>query len=106
MLDLNSLSMITDGDESMISELIKTFVETTRDDIKQLESAINRHDIKDIAAFAHRIKGGAGIVGASQLHQLAENLERSPAQSFKENNTLFEEMKEVFHMIENSYPTF
>ena len=89
-----------------MNELIRTFLQTTRDDIKHLESAINQHQIKDISDFAHRIKGGAAIVGASQLYHLAENLEKSPKQCFKERNTLLNEMKESFHFIEQSYLSF
>lgn len=106
MLDLSSLSQITDGDEDLMNDLIKTFLQTTRDDIKHLESAINQHQTKNISGFAHRIKGGAAIVGASQLYHLATNLEQSPKQCFKENSTLFREMQELFHSIENSYPGF
>ena len=106
MLDLNNLSQIADGDESLMDELIKTFLQTTREDIKHLESAISQHHTKDISGFAHRIKGGAAIAGASELYLLAENLEQSPKQCFKENNTLLEEIQEQFHSIEKSYPGF
>ena len=105
MLDLSNLSQITDGDESLMEELIETFLQTTREDIKHLESAINQHQLKEISGFAHRIKGGASIVGASQLYLLAENLEYSPKQCFKENSSLFSEMQESFHSIEKSYPS-
>ena len=106
MLDLRNLSQITDGDDNLMNELIKTFLHTTREDIKHLESAIRQHQTKDISGFAHRIKGGASIVGASQLYLLAENLEQSQKQSLKENSTLLQDIQELFHSIEKSYPGF
>ena len=106
MLDLSNLSQITDGDKKLMSELIKTFLHTTREDIKHLESAISQHQTKDISSLAHRIKGGAAIVGASELYSLAENLEHSPKQCLKENSTLLSEIQKKFHSIEKLHSGF
>ena len=104
MLDLSSLSTICDGDDSLINEFIKTFLQTTRDDIKHLEAAIDQCQIKEISDLAHRMKGGAAIVGASQLQQLAEDIELSPGQCLTENSTLFREVVDSFEAIEKLHP--
>lgn len=104
MLDLDGLSAICDGDDSLINEFIKTFLQTTRDDIQHLEKAIDQRQTKEISDLAHRIKGGAAIVGASQLHRLVEDLERSPGQCLTENNTLFREVIDSLKAIEKLYP--
>ena len=106
MLDLNNLSLITDGDDTLMDELIKTFLQTTREDITKLRSAIQQQQIKDISDFAHRIKGGAAIVGASQLYSLAENIEHTPRQCLNQNNSLLNEIQESFKAIESLYPGF
>ena len=103
MLDLTNLSMIAKSDNNLINELIKTFMQTTRDDIKHLELAIDQHQTKEISGLAHRIKGGAAIVGANQLYLLAENLEQSPRQCFTDNNTLFKDVLNTFQAIEKLY---
>lgn len=103
MLDLDKLSMITDSDDDLINKLIRTFLETTREDIEHLELAINKHRVKEISNLTHRIKGGAAIVGANQLYQLTENLEKNPWQCFTENNTLFRDLQNSFQAIEKSH---
>ena len=104
MLDLTNLDQIADGDSDLIDELIKTFLQTTREDIKHLAAAISHHRAKEISELAHRIKGGAAIVGAHQLYNLAENLEHSPKQRLTESNTALRDVQSSFQAIENLYP--
>ena len=106
MLDLQSLSQITAGDEALMNDLIKTFVQTTREDIRSLELAIKQQKIKEISGVAHRIKGGAAIVGASQLHELAASIEQSPRQCLPEKDHQLKEIQELFQHIEQLYPGF
>ena len=105
MLNLDNLHQITDGDEALLEELLSTFFQSTREDILNLKAAVNNQQATLIASFAHRIKGGAVIVGADQLATLAGDLERSGQQVEPERyDTLFLELQDTFTSIETLYP--
>ncbi len=107
MLDLQQLRDISHGDPILLDELLKTFIQTTREDLRNLQTAVNNRQNPLIASVAHRIKGGASIVGAHQLMSLAEDLEKKGNQGSEDRyDDLMVSMQDNFAAIERLYPGF
>ena len=106
MLNLENLHQITDGDDELLNELIKIFFQTTREDISHLEIAVKAHKLSDVTDLAHRIKGGAAIVGATQLKRLAEDLEQQRSKTPTLSRSLLSDIQQNFRAIEDLYPGF
>ncbi len=105
MLNLENLNQVVDGDEALLEELLSTFFQSTREDILNLKTAVNNRQNVLIVSFAHRIKGGAAIVGADQLASLAGDLEYSGQQIESEHyEPLFLKLHDSFKRIEAHYP--
>ena len=107
MLNLNNLKDITAGDQALLDKLLKTFIQTTREDMLNLTAAVNNRQSPLIAETAHRIKGGAAIVGATQLFSMAGDMERMGVQSSEDQyDRLISAMQDNFSAIEHLYPGF
>ena len=107
MLDLNNLKDITDGDSELLDELLQTFIQTTREDMLNLKTAVNNRQNPLIADAAHRIKGGAAIVGANQLFSMADDMEQMGNTGTNQRyDSLLEAMQSNFNSIEQLYPSF
>ncbi len=105
MLNLENLEQIVDGDQALLEELLSTFFQSTREDLLNLKAAVNNQQSPLIASLAHRIKGGAAVVGAEHLAALAGNMENFGKQANpKQYEPLFFELQETFKSIESSYP--
>ncbi|USE35258.1 Hpt domain-containing protein [Endozoicomonas sp. SCSIO W0465] len=105
MINLENLHQITDGDEVLLEELLSTFFQSTREDILNLKAAVNNQQTALIVNFAHRIKGGAAVVGAEHLVTLAGDLEQSGQQMEPERyDPLFLQLQDTFNRIEALHP--
>ncbi|MFK0569998.1 Hpt domain-containing protein [Endozoicomonas sp.] len=105
MLNLDNLNQVTDGDQELLEELLSTFFQCTREDILNLKTAVNNQQSGLIASLAHRIRGGAAIVGAEQLASLAGDIEYSGKQASPERyEQLFLELQNSFKSVEGLYP--
>jgi len=58
-----------------LQSLFRTFITTTEKDLESLIAAIESQDAAKVACIAHRIKGGAGAVGAEPVRRDAERIE-------------------------------
>ena len=73
--DLKRLQDLAEGDKAVLERLINLFLEDAGQHGKLLEEAIRVRDAEAVEFEAHRIKGGAGQVGATALQGLAAVLE-------------------------------
>jgi CheY-like chemotaxis protein len=73
------IDAIAEGDKEFADELLNTFVESTRNTLRELRSAAGRNDPTAIARCAHKLKGAAGNIGANRMQQLARELEVNAA---------------------------
>ena len=69
----NSLKESTGAD--FINELIDTFLEDTPIQIQQMKDALNKKDAESFRRAAHTIKSNAATFGATELANLARELE-------------------------------
>ncbi len=105
MINPEDLREYTDGDPELLQELLATFFQSTREDILNLKAAVNNHQNTLVVSFAHRIKGGAVIVGAKQLASLADDLEQCGQQMQTDcYEPLFLKLQDSFRLIESEYP--
>ena len=74
--DLGRLRELAEGDSAILERLINLFLDDAEEHGQLLEDAIRSNDSKAVESEAHRIKGGAGQVGAQTLQELAAELER------------------------------
>lgn len=72
-----NMEMLQDffSDDNEIREILGQFIETTDSDIQQLEQAIAKRDIREVAELAHRIKGSSQVIGAVQMARTVGELE-------------------------------
>ena len=73
--DLSRLRELSDGDDAVLERLVNLFLDDAEEHRRLLERAVKSRDAQRIESEAHRIKGGAGQVGATVLHGLAARLE-------------------------------
>ena len=74
-LDAAVVAALTGGDADAGRQLLDDFLGATADDLAALDAARGAGDAPAIARQAHRIKGAARLVGATQLASCAEALE-------------------------------
>ncbi len=72
---LESLQKITTRPNFM-SDLIKKFNAGTEEKILQLEESIAKKDTQTFIDLCHGLKGGSGMIGASSICQLCDNVEK------------------------------
>jgi CheY-like chemotaxis protein len=73
--DLSRLRELAEGDKSVLERLINLFLEDAQQHGEKLREAVQSGDARQVESSAHRIKGGAGQVGAETLRGLAAELE-------------------------------
>ena len=74
-LDVAVLTELTGDDPSEAGILLGEFLESTHDDLAQLETMRRDGDLQGLTRQAHKVKGAAKIVGAMELADAAAMLE-------------------------------
>jgi two-component system sensor histidine kinase/response regulator len=67
-------------------ELVEVFVDATRSDLSQLQSAISAGDAQRVAAAAHSIKGAAASLGFDTTQHLAKKIEMNARKQILEGS--------------------
>lgn len=75
-IDRSVLDEITGGDTAQARQIVDEFVATAAGDLLALEQALTRGDRSAAAREAHRIKGAARLVGATELAEQAGLIEQ------------------------------
>jgi two-component system sensor histidine kinase EvgS len=76
-IDLSGLEPYVGGDRTQIDRLLRKLAESNREDRESLLHAQANDNLPALKDLAHRIKGGARIVGARHLIECCEQLERA-----------------------------
>jgi len=64
-------------EEDEYLELVELFIETSKSDLKNLQSAINNKNIEMISGIAHYLKGAAINLGLDDYLELAKSIEKT-----------------------------
>ena len=75
LLDFNTLAELSGGDDVETGAVLRDFLDATAQDLAVLTQARTGGDIAAITRQAHKIKGAARLVGASELAHAAAELE-------------------------------
>ncbi len=67
-------------------DLVEVFVDATRSDLSQLQSAISAGDAQQVVAAAHSIKGAAGSLGFDTTQHLAKKIEMNARKQILEGS--------------------
>jgi two-component system sensor histidine kinase EvgS len=74
-IDLSSLNRLTNKDRESTNDLLAHLASSNKEDLAKLMLMFTRHDITGLSDLAHRVKGGARIINASELILNCEALE-------------------------------
>ncbi len=77
VFDKNGLLDRLDGDEAVLTEVLKTFLEDAPQQFRMIEEAVAEGDVARTLLSAHTLKGAAGNVGAVGLEAAAYWLEKA-----------------------------
>jgi HPt (histidine-containing phosphotransfer) domain-containing protein len=73
--DLADLERTMDGDQSLVREMVKIFLDDCPLQMAALKAAVDARDPVQIRTTAHALKGSAGYLRATQVFEAARNLE-------------------------------
>ena len=94
LYDLHDLRVFTDGDQKSLEVLLKTFIENTRINLKQLQQANIDKDTKNVAFLAHKMLPMFRQLKADEIIAVIEKLEKQ--------NELQLSQKDVHHLVEKA----
>ncbi|MEZ5437621.1 MAG: ATP-binding protein [Lysobacteraceae bacterium] len=76
-LDEHALDELAGADDATRREVLLDFLQACEGDIDALRQAESQRDEENLGRAAHRIKGAARLVGATELADAAEGIERT-----------------------------
>ncbi len=83
-----------DSDKELLCELVDMFKKTYQENLKNLESAINNHDLDSIIRTSHMMKGSLGNLGGMTAFSLAQKIEAcGKSDNLTEIGTLFQNFR-------------
>ena len=77
VFDASVLSTMFDNEQTLIANLLQTFVSSTRANMAALLQAMATQDLPAVAALAHKIAGASRMSGALALGDCAHSLEQT-----------------------------
>ena len=75
-LDLERLQLVTDGEPALEEELLTIYLESARETLQEMRTALEAGNARLLRAHAHALKGSSRTIGASALGELAYELEQ------------------------------
>ncbi|WP_191628104.1 Hpt domain-containing protein, partial [Pseudomonas fluorescens] len=76
-LDISNLQRMTVCDPAALRDLLTELRRTNQRDLRRLGALADGEDLGALAALAHRLKGGAGIIRAQRVMSACELVESS-----------------------------
>lgn len=65
------------GNETLYHQVIETFVEENKNTLSELEDAVSKKDFQQVKFIAHKVKGSAGSIGATNVKDRAKALQEA-----------------------------
>jgi CheY-like chemotaxis protein len=69
MYDLNMVEMVSGGDHSFILKMLRLFLETVPDTLRDLHSSAEKHNWLEVSKLAHKLKSTIDSMGITELKQ-------------------------------------
>jgi HPt (histidine-containing phosphotransfer) domain-containing protein len=83
-MDIGELAGKIGLEEEEFLELVEIFVEKSKSDISNFQSAFDKGDIEQVVEAAHSIKGAAGNLGFREIFEIANGIEMDARQNIME----------------------
>ncbi len=83
-MDISELAGNIGLEEEEFLELVEIFVEKSKSDISNLQSAFDKDDIEQVVEAAHSIKGASGNLGFREIFEIANGIEMDARQNIME----------------------
>ncbi|MEE9612749.1 MAG: Hpt domain-containing protein [Desulfatiglandales bacterium] len=83
-MDIGELAGNIGLEEEEFLELVEIFVEKSKSDISNLQSAFDKGDIEQVVEAAHSIKGASGNLGFREIFEIAKGIEMYARQNIME----------------------
>ena len=84
-LDLTKLKEITEGDAEFTNELLGTFLASAQQSLDEMNQTLVKDDRQQLARAAHKLKGAAANVHASDVARMAAQVEADAVGAAKES---------------------
>ena len=81
VLDLASLASTAGGDTERMRKYVFLFLDTARENLAGIDSALAGGDLTHTASLAHQLKSAARAIGAASFGAICEDLEAQPKRS-------------------------
>ncbi|MBY0238056.1 MAG: response regulator [Burkholderiaceae bacterium] len=81
-IDLVRARVSVDGNDALLSKLLRSFADGQRDAAQHIDTALQQHDAASAERHVHTLRGLAGSLGALRIQEIADALEtamHSPA---------------------------
>ena len=98
---LNSIRNLdpSSGDE-LVNKILRVFLETSVDLIKQIEDAVANEDAENLHHAAHTLKSSAANVGAESLSTIAQKLDVcGKSGEFSQVKQLQDDLRDVYQKV-------
>ena len=76
-MNFKKMSIKLGLEEDECIELVELFIETSKSELKNLQSAINNKNIEMITGIAHSLKGATMNLGLDDFLELAKSIEKT-----------------------------
>ncbi|MGF1698777.1 TMAO reductase system sensor histidine kinase/response regulator TorS [Photobacterium makurazakiensis] len=87
--------------ESMVAKMIELFVSSSSETFEKLLIAIENNQLPEVANYAHTLKGAAGTMGLTRLHQACSAYEKSAKEGSIEDLSI-EDLERTFSASEQA----
>ena len=102
VLDMNTFIALKEAtDADFISELIDTFLEDTPKQMAIMKNALAAKDVEAFRRAAHSIKSNAATFGATDLAELARELEMLGRENNLEVGSRLEVLQDAFEQVKD-----
>lgn len=101
-IDLNTFNSLKESTGAdFIQELITTFLEDAPLQIQQMKEALQKKDAEAFRRAAHTVKSNAATFGATELANIARELENMGRENNLEIGNKLQIMEEAFYQAKN-----
>ena len=73
---IHALSEAMGGDLAFVKGMLAEFIVEAKEQIETAEKAYKLNDCQGVQSELHTLKGNSGTLGASQVHEICEKIER------------------------------
>lgn len=76
VIDAQVFNQVSDLMGDALPEFIETYLGNSPRLLESIETALQKENLQNVYLSAHQLKGGSGSIGATQVYQLALQLEQ------------------------------